>query len=76
MNLNEKTITKLVGIFILMLGLSIMSFYGKSGYKSFGLYVIPIVFIIVSVLIIFKENISPWVDGKKRIKSERWMSKH
>ena len=56
-HLNEKTITKLVGIFILMLGLSIMSFYGKSGYKSFGLYVIPIVFIIVSVSIIFKENI-------------------
>ncbi|WP_281321962.1 hypothetical protein [Flavobacterium aestivum] len=76
MNLNEKTITKLVGVFILILGLTIISFYIKSGYKSFGLYIIPIVFIIGSVLIILKENISRWLDGEKMIKPGRWMVKH
>ncbi|WP_264530269.1 hypothetical protein [Flavobacterium sp. N502540] len=76
MNLNEKKIAKLIGILILVLSLTIISFYIKSGYKSFGLYVIPIVFVVVSGSIIFKENISRWVNGEKMIQSERWMMKH
>lgn len=76
MNLNEKKIAKLIGILILVLSLTIISFYIKSGYKSFGLYVIPIVFVVVSGSIIFKENISRWVNGEKMVQSERWMMKH
>lgn len=76
MNLNEKTIRKLVGIFILLFSLTIVFFYFKSGYRSFGLYVIPIVFIIVSLSIIFKENILRWGNSEKMIKSGKWMMKH
>ncbi|WP_017496440.1 hypothetical protein [Flavobacterium sp. WG21] len=76
MNLNEKKIAKLIGILILVLSLTIIFFYIKNGYKSFGLYVIPIVFVVVSGSIIFKENISRWVNGEKMIQSERWMMKH
>ena len=57
MNLNERAITKLVGVFTLILGLAVIFFYIKSGYKSFGLYLIPVVFVVVSLSIILKENI-------------------
>lgn len=76
MNLNEKTITKLVGIFILIFGLTIIFFDIKNGYKSFGLYIVPIVFVIVSLSIILKENVSRWFDGKKMIKPRNWIMKH
>jgi hypothetical protein len=74
MNLNEKTIAKLVGVFILIAGLGVISFYIKSGYKSFGLYLIPVVFVLVSLSIILKENISRWLNEKRVVKSRRLMS--
>jgi hypothetical protein len=76
MNLNEKTITKLVGIFILILSLAMIFFDIKSGYKSFSLYIIPTVFVIVSISIILKENILRWLDGKRMIKPRRWIMEH
>ncbi|TCD10505.1 hypothetical protein EZ449_09160 [Pedobacter frigidisoli] len=62
MNLNEKAITKLVSVFILIFALAIIFFYVKSGYKSIGLYLIPIIFIAVAITAIFKENIARWFN--------------
>ncbi len=60
MNLKEKTIIKLVGIFILIFGLSIIFFDIKSGYKSLGVYLIPLIFVFVGLFCLFKESIVKW----------------
>ncbi|KFF06108.1 hypothetical protein [Flavobacterium reichenbachii] len=76
MNLNEKAITKLVCVFTLIFGLSVIFFNIKSGYKSLGLYLIPTIFVIIALLGIFKENISKWYDEKKLVPLRRWIMKH
>ena len=62
MNLNEKTLSKVVGIFITIFGLSIIFFDIKSGYKLSGLYLIPSIFVAVGLFIIFNKSISRWFD--------------
>jgi hypothetical protein len=68
MNINEKRISKIAGIIMLIFGLVIFFFDFKSGYKSFGIYLIPLIFVIVALLVIFKDNISNWFDKQIVIK--------
>jgi len=60
MNLNEKTLSKAVGIFIIIFGLSIIFYDIKSGYKLSVLYLIPSIFVAVGLFAVFKESISRW----------------
>ncbi|MEN5233939.1 hypothetical protein [Sphingobacterium faecium] len=60
MNLNEKTLSKVVGIFIIIFGLSIIFYDIKSGYKLSVLYLIPSIFVAVGLFVVFNERISKW----------------
>jgi hypothetical protein len=62
MNLNEKILSKVVGIFTIIFGLSIIFFDIKSGLKLSGLYLIPSIFVAVGLFAVFRESISRWFD--------------
>ena len=62
MNLNEKALSKIVGIFTLIIGLSIIFFDIKSGYKLSSLYLIPSIFVAVGLFTVFNRSISKWFD--------------
>ena len=76
MNLNEKIITKLVSYLILIFSLTVIIVYIKSGYKSFGLYFIPMIFVIISLLGIFKNSISTGLNGIIMEKPNKWITEN
>lgn len=63
MKLNEKALSKIVGIFVLIFSLFYIVLNIKDGYYSFGIHFIPLIFVIFALATIFKDNFSfKWFD--------------
>lgn len=77
MNLSEKIINKLVGILMLIFGLTIIALDIKSGYKSFVIYIIPLIFVASSLFIIYRDSISNLFtkiyESNIMIKPKKWI---
>lgn len=69
--MSEKVIQKVVGILMLLFGAILFFFNIKSGYTSFGTYFIPLIFILVSMFVIFKDTISTLFT--KASKNKAWL---
>lgn len=62
---------------MLIFGLTIIFFNIKNGYKSFVMYFIPLIFVALSLFVIFKDNISRLFakvsESKVFIKTKKWI---
>lgn len=78
--MTEKIIQKVVAIFILVISLNIIVFDYKSGYKSFSFYFIPMIFVALSLIVIFKNYFSMLFtkvyDSKIMIQPREWITKN
>ncbi len=76
MNLNEKILKKLVCVFILIGASALIFFDLAHGYKSFFIYAIPMIFVIVALTGIFQEKFSIVYNSKLLINPKQWINEN
>ena len=80
MDKNEKIIQLSVGVFTLLFSLAFISLEAINGHSSFGLYVIPLIFLTFSLFVIFKKQTSKFftnlLKNKVFLKPKIWIIVH
>lgn len=76
MNFSEEKITKIVGFGLIVFGLGIIINDLMNGYSAFVLFLLPLLFIAVGIISIFKDDISKVFSSQIMNKLRDWIYKN